>query len=134
MTANLGSPTEERTTSGLRDRRAVELFDALSDERRLWAADRLFEANGPVSLAMLARVLTAIEMGTELEDQTRESSPAYINLHHSHVPKLVRADVVNYDEERQTVELVDRVEPVGRVELVPSMVTFFVERGVDTPN
>lgn len=129
MTNNLGLPTEETIASKLRDGRAVELFDVLGDERRLWVVDYLFEADGPVSLKTLARMLTAIEADTTLADQSRESSrAAYISLHHRHVPKLVEADVVVHDEDRQTLELLDRVE------LSPLLATFFVEHRVGASN
>ncbi|KTG09948.1 hypothetical protein AUR64_10050 [Haloprofundus marisrubri] len=129
MTDNLGLPTEETIASKLRDGRAVELFDVLSDKRRLWVVDHLFDADGPVSITTLARMLTAIETDTSMAAQSRESSrPAYISLHHRHVPKLVQADVVVHNEDRQTLELADSVE------LSPLLATFFVEHGMETSN
>ncbi|WP_224447233.1 DUF7344 domain-containing protein [Haloprofundus salilacus] len=111
MIKNLGSPTEETIASGIRDARAVELFDALSDQCRLRMVDHLAESNGPVALADLAQIVAAMETGTPVEGQSEDSyRTTYLNLYHNHVPKLVHADVVDYDENRKTIELVDSAE------------------------
>lgn len=36
----------------------------------------------------------------------------YISLYHKHIPKLADADLVRYDQERDTVTVTERVERI----------------------
>ncbi|WP_224332241.1 DUF7344 domain-containing protein [Haloprofundus halobius] len=119
MNGDVGEPTERALASGIRDGRAVELFDALSDKRRLWVVDYLSEADGSVALAELACVVAERETGAPVADESEDAyREAYASLYHNHVPKLARIDVVDYEEDQRTLELVDCAELAPLLEFV----------------
>ena len=87
------------------------LFDALADERRRYVLFALKEHERPVALADLAD-----EVAVEENDRTITEIPAeevkrvYMSLWHSHIPKLVDAGLVEYNQDRGTVTLAEKAE------------------------
>lgn len=100
-----------RTRPRMRTGAASELLT--SDRRRL-ALDRLFEHGAPMALADVADEVAVRECGCHLVDIPAERVlRVYNSLYHTHVPDLVGAGLVEYDQERDVVTL---AEGAGAVE------------------
>lgn len=64
--------------------------------------------HGRMALGDLADEVTVWETGRRLPDvPPSECREAYLSLYHTHVPRLVRSGLVDYDEERDLVALSD---------------------------
>lgn len=90
-------------------------MDLLADKRRRAALQYLAETGGDATLTELAVEIAAQEAGAEpnaISDHgdvsSRDRRSVRISLHHTHVPKLTSAGVVDYDTETETVTLTDR--------------------------
>lgn len=75
--------------------------DLLAAQRRRLALDVLAERSVPVSLDDLANVVAAREDSDGVNDHHRTVK---ITLHHTHLPKLDDADIVDYDPDSRQVE------------------------------
>ncbi|MFC6975965.1 hypothetical protein ACFQL1_16745 [Halomicroarcula sp. GCM10025709] len=85
-----------------------ELFRALADSRRRVALSRL-STHQDLTLPDLADELAEIEHGRPLTEIDPESvTELYFDLYHSHVPCLVAADLVEYDQAQDHVAITDR--------------------------
>lgn len=100
------------------DRPPFSLSDAadlLAHSRRRCALERLRSFDGPMGLADLADEVATAEHGTIISEiPAEEVKRVYLDLYHSHVPKLAEADVVEYGQESDLVELsagADRLAP-----------------------
>lgn len=87
------------------------VFDALAKERRRVVLDSLAEAEPPVPVDDLARRVAARE---RRGDRAGEGEPgpgppegavrrAHVSLHHTHLPKLEEAGLLDYDPDDQVV-------------------------------
>jgi len=86
-----------------------EIFDLMSNHRRRYAIHYLKQADGPVALGDLAEQVAAWEHDKEIGEITSaERKTTYTSLQQTHLPRLDRAGVVDYDGGE--VELEDRVE------------------------
>lgn len=91
-----------------------ELFRILSNSRRRQIIYFLHRAGDELTLKELAAMVAARENGTAVEDVTdEERQRVYISLYQTHLPKLEASDLVHYDEEERTVELVSDVARRG---------------------
>ncbi|WP_435551874.1 DUF7344 domain-containing protein [Natrinema sp. CGMCC1.2065] len=105
----------ERLTAFGEDADAVDTaMDLLADGRRRAALQYLAETGGDATLTELAVEIAAQEAGVEpnaISDHgdvsSRERRAVRISLHHTHVPKLTTAEVVDYDTETETITLTD---------------------------
>lgn len=77
------------------------LYDCLGHSTRQSILRLLQNQDAPLHLADLARDLAARER-KETGDAT-DPLKLYTELYHCHVPKLVDADLADYNEERRTV-------------------------------
>lgn len=111
-------PTSEQD-SGVREAlqeagvNPAAFFDVLSDSHRRVVVERLDE-HGPQTLPELADELvrwTSDEQEDEIPDEQSESY--YVALYHVHVPKLVDAGIAEYDEDDDTVSLVDECDGIS---------------------
>lgn len=103
------------TMSGLRD--AVEresvtydaLFDVLARERRRYALHCLQQYRNPLALADLADEVALLEHDVESLRRIPEEEVKriYLNLYHTHIPKMEAASVLEYDQETDSVRLAD---------------------------
>ena len=85
-----------------------DAFDVLSNARRRRVLIHLFEADEPATLAGLSRSVAAWENGIDEEGVTsRQRKRVYTALRQSHLPKMDRAGVIDYDTDRGSVELTD---------------------------
>jgi hypothetical protein len=78
------------------------IFEALVAKRRRNALYVLYRHAGPISLADLADEVASLE-----GDPTERVATS---LHHTHLPKLVEAEVAHYDAEENLVRLTDHSE------------------------
>ena len=78
-------------------------FSVLADESRRLAVEELFGRAGPISLADLA---AAVADRHPDEPAGRSETEIATALHHSHLPKLDDADLVDYDPRSKTVTAV----------------------------
>ena len=96
------------------------VFDLLADYRRRLALACLLDHEPAVSLPDLAEEVAVREFGRPVTDLSGETVlEVYFSLYHAHVPMLVEADVVTYDQER---DLVTVARNVDRFRALPSAV------------
>jgi hypothetical protein len=73
------------------------LFDVLSNGRRRRIL-RVLHRDGPLELPTLAERVAAIEMETTVDDLDAQARKrVYISCYQTHVPRLVKADLVEHD-------------------------------------
>ncbi|MDS0222202.1 hypothetical protein NDI54_12660 [Haloarcula sp. S1AR25-5A] len=77
----------------------------LSSRYRRYLLYALSQYTTPVSLAVLADTVTEIEHGTPVESYRDERLDIYTTLYHNHLPRLVDAGVVQYDQGEDTVDI-----------------------------
>ncbi|WP_410767659.1 transcriptional regulator [Haloferax sp. DFSO60] len=91
-----------------------ELFRILSNSRRRQIIYFLHREGDKLSLKELAAMVAARENETSVADVTdEERQRVYISLYQTHLPKLEAADLVVYDDEARTVDLVVDVAREG---------------------
>jgi len=96
-----------------------EVFELLSDADRRCALAALRRADGAASLRELASATAALAEDCDREavtDDRRERTATA--LHHRHLPRLVEAEIVDYDPEAGRIELTDaadELDPVFRL-------------------
>ncbi|MDG5776812.1 hypothetical protein VB773_21895 [Haloarculaceae archaeon H-GB2-1] len=83
--------------------RIDELYEVLAHRRRRFVLYELYERDSHVSVSELVDALFAWEHRAGDEQTTRESIRA--SLVRSHLPRMERAGIVNYDAEANTVSL-----------------------------
>lgn len=104
------------------------LFEVLGHARRRHTM-RVLKEHESVALADVADEISVQEAGRSIGQIDPEAvQEVYLSLYHVHVPKLVNADLVVYDEEHDLLNLTDR----GRdVKLHVDAVEGVVERAED---
>lgn len=92
-----------------------EAAGLLANSRRCHAIERLQSVDGSIGLADLADEVAMAEHGTVISEiPAEEVKRVYLDLYHSHVPKLAEADVVEYSQETDRIGLsagADRLTP-----------------------
>lgn len=89
-----------------------EIHDILRNDRRRNAIKHLRTKIEPVSLRDLSERVAEMESGqSPAPRKLRES--VYNSLHQTHLPKLDRREIINYDEDRKTVELLEGANHVN---------------------
>lgn len=88
------------------------LFRLLANGRRRRAL-RCLSEHGTLTLADLADEVAVREQEASIDQIPAEDvKRVYMSLYHSHVPKLVDADLAEYDQEADTVALAAGAERV----------------------
>lgn len=90
-----------------------DIFNILRNSRRRAVICHLRTAR-TITLSELAEQIASDECDTSVEQVSSEQRKrVYVSLHQNHLPKMDRKGVVNYDQDRGTVELGDisRVTP-----------------------
>lgn len=83
-----------------------DVISLLAHPRRRRALERLRAFDEPIGLADLADEVATAEYGTIISEIPAEAvKRVYLDLYHSHVPKLAEADVVEYGQESDLIEL-----------------------------
>lgn len=86
----------------------------LADERRRFALRCLLEHDA-LPLADLADEVAVRERGEPIgEIPAEDVKNVYMSLYHSHVPKLVEADVVAYDQDTDAVVVDEHAALAGQ--------------------
>lgn len=92
-----GSPDEELPVD--------EIFHILQNERRRMVLEYLQEADDSVRMRDVAEQVAAWENGTTVEElSSDERQRVYIPLYQSHLPKLDKAGIIDYQQNRGIVE------------------------------
>lgn len=81
-----------------------EIHDVLRNERRTRLLERLQEAHDTVTLRELSEHIAALETG-ETPPPRRVRESVYNSCHQSHLPKLHRMGIVEYEPNRKLVRL-----------------------------
>lgn len=95
------------------------IFEILSDAERRHALRCLGTYQNPVALADLADTVARRTHDEPLAEIPPEDvKRVYMRLYHSHVPKLEAADLVEYDQEADSVRTTPRFPDSGFDELL----------------
>lgn len=91
------------------------VFDVLSNQRRRYALSCLVDNAQSMALADLAEDVAARESeGTRTETSEEEIQAVATSLYHAHIPKLVNAGAVEYDDSdlvqiSKSTDLIERI-------------------------
>lgn len=98
---------EERLRSSQSDQRPGKdtIFDVLRNRRRRYVLRYLGEHEGVVELGALAEALADWESEGDEYMTYKDRKRAYVSLYQTHLPKLDRAGIVEYNQPRGTVEI-----------------------------
>lgn len=77
----------------------------LSSHYRRYLLYGLSQYTTPVSLAVLTDTVTEFEHGTPAEQYRDERLKIYTALYHNHLPRLVDAGVVQYNQSEELVDI-----------------------------
>lgn len=85
------------------------VFELLSSTRRRRVLYYLREHGGVATVNELAESIAAMENEIDVEDLNRQQRKrVYVSLYQTHVPKLVEAGIIEYDDNNGEVRLTDR--------------------------
>jgi hypothetical protein len=90
-----------------------EIYDLLRNDRRRQVLKHLRRSLGSMSLRNLARRIASEETGESPPPKNIKRS-VYNSLHQTHLPKLDRQGVVQYDKNRKVVSLGDGARNINR--------------------
>ena len=98
-----------------------EIFDILRNERRRYLLHYLLSSETPVELGKLATLIAAWEYDTSVKDVTStQRKRVYTTLQQTHLPKMDRAEIVDYDSNRGLVRQTEHTDKVNvYLEIVP---------------
>jgi DNA-binding transcriptional ArsR family regulator len=98
-----------------------DIFTVLSNERRRFVLRYLKDHEGAAEIRDLAQQVAAWENDVSVQELNyRQRKRVYTSLHQTHLPKLDDTGIVEYDRDRKTVELTDRIETLDiYLEVVP---------------
>ena len=90
-----------------------DLFKLLSNERRRHILCALIQEEGPLDIGSLSQEIAAREDGTAYEQVTsKDRKRVYTALQQSHLPKMDRTGVLEFDQDRGTIESTAALEDV----------------------
>jgi hypothetical protein len=93
------------------------IFKLLASQRRRYVLSCLKENEDPIALAALANKVAARENDLPVSEVSEEEiKHIHLSLYHTHIPKLNDADVVEYDQGKDTVTLNVSIEQLERYE------------------
>ncbi|QLG50073.1 DUF7344 domain-containing protein [Natrinema halophilum] len=97
------------------------LFHLLESRRRRWTIRYLKQRGGRADIGDLAEQIAAWENETSTDRvSSQQRKRAYTALQQRHVPRLDKAGVVDFDRNRGTVEVTDRMQELDvYLEVVP---------------
>lgn len=97
------------------------LFEILANKRRRYVFHSLKENETPIALADLADEVAIRETETSSSEiPAEEVKRIHTSLWHSHIPKLADVDIIEYNQDRETVALAANAE-----QLEPTWSRFF---------
>lgn len=98
-----------------RDRASV-IYECLSRSRRRYLLHCLNTEDQSMALAELAEDVADREARAQTEVDDVFVEDVYMSLYHTHVPKLVDANLVEYDQGRDEVTLIEYPEELESIE------------------
>jgi DNA-binding transcriptional ArsR family regulator len=98
-----------------------DIFTVLSNERRRFVLRYLKDHGGTAEIRDLSQQVAAWENDVPIAKLNyKQRKRVYTSLHQTHLPKLDDTGIVEYDRDRKTVELTDRIETLDiYLEVVP---------------
>lgn len=84
-----------------------EVADLLTDAHRRYVLKHLTQESETVDFDTVAASLAARDAGQTRESQSTSSTSIEVQLHHIHLPKLVDAGVITFDEDTGIIELIE---------------------------
>ncbi|WP_436347813.1 DUF7344 domain-containing protein [Natronorubrum sp. FCH18a] len=88
-----------------------DIFHVLQTNRRRDAITYLIDKDGPVKMSDVAEYVAAAENDTTVANLTSaQRQRAYIPLYQSHLPKLDKKGIIEYEQSRGIVRPTDRIE------------------------
>lgn len=92
------------------------IFDLLTNQRRRYALACLTDHTQAIALADLAEDVAVRENECSITEISKETvRTIYTSLYHTHLPKLLDAGAVEYDQVRDLVRLSETADLVERV-------------------
>lgn len=86
-----------------------QLYHILSNARRRFILQYLWETEGSIKLVDLAKETAAWENDKEIDELTqKEQKRMYVSLYQTHIPKLSDAGFIDYDKDTQEIKLADQ--------------------------
>ncbi|MCU4752673.1 DUF308 domain-containing protein [Halobacteria archaeon AArc-curdl1] len=90
-----------------------ELFELLANQRRRHILHALMREGQPLDIGTLSQEIAAWEDGNALEEvSSKDRKRVYTALQQSHLPKMDKSGVVDYNSDRGTVEPTEALEDV----------------------
>ena len=99
--------------------REAEIHEILSNERRKQTLELLKNRTGPIELRELTRWIAELESGESPPPKGVRQS-VYNSLHQTHLPKLDRHGIIDYNQYRKTIRLRSKAR---RVDLYMEVLT-----------
>ena len=99
----------DTTATGGEELSKTEIFDILSADRRQEVLQYLHRNDGGADIGELAEHIASLECGcavSQLDSQQRKRT--YVGLYQCHLPKMAKAGVIDYDDDRGRVSLNSR--------------------------
>lgn len=90
---------------------SVQIHDVLQNDRRRKALSYLLDNEGATSLRQMSENIAGDESGEDPPPRNKRNS-VYISLHQSHLPKLDKVGIVEYDDSSKDVKLRNEVERI----------------------
>lgn len=97
----------------------AQIHDVLSNQRRKQTLELLKTRDEPIELRDLSDWIAEVESGESPPPKNVRQS-VYNSLHQTHLPKLDRHDIVDYDQTRKTIALKSKAR---RVDLYMEVLT-----------
>ncbi|MBX0325634.1 hypothetical protein EGH21_21675 [Halomicroarcula sp. F13] len=98
------TPPQTVDAADLQSLTVDEIHDLLSSRYRRYTLYSLSVFTPPVTLARVADYVTEWEFGVAVDDFPDKRLEVYMALYHDHLPHLVNAGAINYDQETDTLE------------------------------
>lgn len=112
-----GSDSDETTTESTRGYELPldQIFEVLKNSRRRETLRYLHENDGETTLSDVAEHIAALENDTTIKAiSSAQRKRVYVGLYQCHLPKMDDMDVVDFDQNRGTIELgpnADQLDP-----------------------
>jgi DNA-binding transcriptional ArsR family regulator len=94
---------------------AEDVFEILSNERRRMVLYYLRKGDRSAGVKELAEQIAAIENDVPVEELTsKQRKRVYVSLYQTHLPKMAKMSVIEYDKEEGIVHLTDLSDSIDK--------------------
>lgn len=102
--------TDDGEREGIESISTDDVFFTLSNERRRHVMQFLREQGGEVAMRDLVREVAARERGIDPDELTYDQRKSvYVSLRQTHLPKMAKLGIVEFDSNAGTISLVDGI-------------------------